>query len=112
KAEWIKFFGALFDKDIKAKETFDKIYSDYEAAKKMASSTVSKPSVITGNIFEGVWYLPKGDSWSSILLADANADYYWKNTSGTGSLALSFEEVFDTAHDVDFWIGAGRYSSL
>lgn len=112
KAEWIKFFGALFDKDDLAKKTFDKILSDYEAAKELASSSTSKPSVITGNIFEDVWYLPKGDSWSSILLADANAYYYWKDTSGTGSLALSFEEVFDTAQDADFWIGAGRYSSL
>ncbi len=112
KAEWIKFFGALFDKDDLAKKTFDKILSDYEAAKELASSSTSKPSVITGNIFEDVWYLPKGDSWSSILLADANAHYYWKDTSGTGSLALSFEEVFDTAQDADFWIGAGRYSSL
>lgn len=112
KAEWIKFFGALFDKDEKAKEVFDTIKSDYEQAKALAQKANLKPSVITGNIYEDVWYLPKGDSWSAEFLADANTNYFWSDTSGTGSLALSFEEVFDTAHDADFWIGAGRYASL
>ena len=112
KAEWIKFFGALYDKDQKAKEIFNSIKSDFESAKELALRTTEKPTVITGNIYENVWYLPKGDSWSAVFLADANTDYFWKNTSGTGSLALSFEEVFDTAQNADFWIGAGNYSSL
>lgn len=112
KAEWIKFFGALYDKDEKAKEIFDKIKSDYEEAKILALSTTEKPSIITGNIYEDVWYLPKGDSWSAVFLESANTEYFWKETSGTGSLALSFEEVFDTAQNADFWIGAGYYSSL
>lgn len=112
KAEWIKFFGALFDKDKKAKEVFDTIQSDYEEAKALAQKVTLNPTVITGNIYEDVWYLPKGDSWSAEFLADANMNYFWSATSGTGSLALSFEEVFDTAHDADFWIGAGSYASL
>ena len=112
KAEWIKFFGALFDKDKKAKEVFDTIQSDYKEAKALAQKATLNPTVITGNIYEDVWYLPKGDSWSAEFLADANMNYFWSATSGTGSLALSFEEVFDTAHDADFWIGAGSYASL
>lgn len=112
KAEWIKFFGALYDKDQEANEIFEKIKSDYEEAKKMASKAAQKPTIITGNIYEDVWYLPKGDSWSAVFLADANTDYFWSETSGTGSLALSFEEVFDLAQDADYWIGAGAYSSL
>ncbi len=112
KAEWIKFFGALFDKDENAKEVFDTIKSDYEQAKALAQKANLKPSVITGNIYEDVWYLPKGDSWSAEFLADANTNYYWSDTSGTGSLALSFEEVFDTAQNADYWIGAGSYTSL
>lgn len=112
KAEWIKFFGALFDKDEKAKEVFNTIKSEYEKAKSLAHKATLKPTVITGNIYEDVWYLPKGDSWSAEFLASANTSYYWSDTSGTGSLALSFEEVFDTAQDADYWIGAGSYASL
>lgn len=112
KAEWIKFFGALYDKDQKAKEVFDNIKSDYENAIELAQKATTKPTVITGNIYEDVWYLPKGDSWSAVFLTQANTEYFWKDTSGTGSLALSFEQVFDTAQNADFWIGAGNYSSL
>jgi len=112
KAEWIKFFGALYDKNLQAKEVFEKIKSDYENAKELASKATARPTVITGNIYEDVWYLPKGDSWSALFLADAHTEYFWKETSGTGSLALSFEEVFDTAQNADFWMGAGIYTSL
>jgi len=112
KAEWIKFFGALYDKNKEAKEIFERIKSQYQVAKELALTSNQKPSILTGNIFEDVWYLPKGDSWSAVFLNDANTQYYWKNTSGTGSLAFSFEEVFDTAQNADFWIGAGIYSSL
>ena len=112
KAEWIKFFGALYDKDQKAKDVFQTIKSDYENAIELAKKTTERPTIITGNMYENVWYLPKGDSWSAVFLAQANTDYYWKETSGTGSLALSFEQVFDKAQNADFWIGAGNYSSL
>lgn len=112
KAEWIKFFGALYDKDQEAKEIFERIKSEYQLAKELALTSTQKPSILTGNIFEDVWYLPKGDSWSAVFLEDANTEYFWKDTSGTGSVALSFEEVFDTAQNADFWIGAGVYTSL
>lgn len=112
KAEWIKFFGALYDKDQEAEKAFENIKSEYEKAKELASKADRKPTVITGNIYEGVWYLPKGDSWSALFLSDAHTEYFWRETSGTGSLALSFEEVFDTAQNADFWIGAGVYTSL
>ena len=112
KAEWIKFFGALYDKDQEAKEIFERIKSEYQLAKELALTSTQKPSILTGNIFEDVWYLPKGDSWSAVFLEDANTEYFWKDTSGTGSLAFSFEQVFDTAQNADFWIGAGIYTSL
>jgi len=112
KAEWIKFFGALYDKDEQASVIFEKIKFDYQNAKELAKKTTSKPIVITGNMYENVWYLPKGDSWSAAFLSDANTEYPWKQTNGMGSLALSFEEVFDKAQNADFWIGVGSYNSL
>jgi len=112
KTEWIKFFGTLYDKDEEAKTIFEQIKLDYQNTRELAKKAVSKPIVITGNMYENVWYLPKGDSWSAIFLSDSNTEYPWSETKGTGSLALSFEEVFDLAQNADFWIGAGTYSSL
>lgn len=112
KAEWIKFFGALYDLDNRASEVFESIKSDYEAAKELAQTATTRPTILSGTLFEGVWYLPKGDSWSSQFLSDANTEYYWKETIGVGSLALSFEEVFAVAQEADYWIGAGIFTSL
>src|SRR5690606_30620598 len=106
------FFGALYDKDQKAQETFENIKSEYKKAKELASKAAVKPTIITGNIYENVWYLPKGDSWSALFLADAHTEYFWKDTSGTGSLALSFGELFVTSQNLDYRIRAEHYTYL
>jgi iron complex transport system substrate-binding protein len=112
KAEWIKFFGALYDKQEKATEIFSKIAKDYLNTIEIAKRATSKPTILAGDIFEGKWYLPSGTSWGSLILKDANSNYLWQETLGTGSLSLSFETVFEKAKDADFWITSGQFSSL
>jgi iron complex transport system substrate-binding protein len=112
KAEWIKFFGALYGKQKQANEIFSKIEKDYLNTVKIAKNAKVKPTVLAGDMFEDRWYLPKGTSWGSILLKEANGNYLWKETSGTGSLSLSFETVYFKAKDADFWITSGQFSTL
>jgi iron complex transport system substrate-binding protein len=112
KAEWIKFFGALYDKQSKANEIFSKIEKDYLNTIKIAKRAALKPTILAGDIFEGKWYLPSGTSWGSLILKEANSNYLWHETKGTGSLSLSFEAVFEKAKDADFWITSGQFSSL
>jgi iron complex transport system substrate-binding protein len=112
KAEWIKFFGALYDKQKQANEIFSKIENDYLKTIEIAKKATSKPTILAGDIFEGKWYLPSGTSWGSLILKQANSNYLWKETSGTGSLSLSFETVFEKAKDADFWITSGQFSTL
>lgn len=112
KAEWIKFFGALYDKNELADSIFNKIEADYLATKKLAKTATKTPTVMAGAMYQDQWFLPKGNSWAAALLADANSEYLWVKTSGTGSLALSFESVLVTAKNADFWIGPAQYSSL
>ena len=112
KAEWIKLFGALYDKQKKADEIFSKIEKDYLKTIDIAKKVVNKPTILAGDIFEGKWYLPSGSSWGSILLKEAGSNYLWKETTGTGSLSLSFELVFEKAKDADFWITSGQFSTL
>lgn len=112
KAEWIKLFGALFDKQEEAETLFSKLVNDYHKTLKIAQRATTKPTVLAGDIYEGKWYLPKGNSWGSLLLKDAQSDYLWADTHGTGSLALSFEAVFEKAKDADIWITSGQYKSL
>lgn len=112
KAEWIKFFGALYGKQEQANKIFSKIENDYLKTIEIAKRATSKPTILAGDIFEGKWYLPSGTSWGSLILKEANSNYLWQETTGTGSLSLSFETVFEKAKDADFWITSGQFSTL
>lgn len=112
KAEWIKFFGALYDKKEKANLEFEAIEDSYNKALKLAKEAEIKPTIFAGSIYEDQWFLPQGDSWAALFLKEANGNYLWSDTEGTGSLALSFETVLDKAKDADFWIGPGQFTSI
>lgn len=112
KAEWIKFFGALYGLEDKAETIFLKIENDYMEAKKLAENAKTKPKVMSGSLYQDVWYMPQGDSWAAWFLRDAQADYLWSGTKGTGSLSLTLETVLDKAEDADIWIGPVEYNSL
>lgn len=112
KAEWIKFFGALYGLENKSNALFSAIALDYKKTLEMAKKTSVKPTIMAGAVYEDQWYLPKGDSWACYFLKDANANYLWNNTRGTGSLSLSFENVLEKAQNADFWIGPGQFTSL
>jgi cobalamin transport system substrate-binding protein len=104
RAEWLKFFGALYDKNATADSLFKSLVSDYNAAKEVAQKASNKPTVLSGIMYKNIWNLPAGDSFVAQFLKDAHTRYYWQNTKGTGSLNLSFETVLNTAQNADFWI--------
>ncbi|RZK06567.1 MAG: ABC transporter substrate-binding protein [Flavobacterium sp.] len=112
KAEWIKFFGYLYGLDEKADQIFSDIEKEYNSTLALAKKATSKPTILAGDMFEGTWYLPKGGSWGSLLLAQAGGNYLWSDSEGTGSLSLSFETVLEKAKEADFWITSGQFSSL
>ena len=112
KAEWIKFFGVLYNKEKEADSIFNKIEKDYLEAKKLAANVENRPTVLSGAMEKDVWYLPNGSSPEAQLLKDANVNYLWSDTTTSGSLALSFEAVFEKAKDADLWISPSYYNSL
>jgi|TARA_R100000479_G_scaffold33554_3_gene14076 iron complex transport system substrate-binding protein len=111
KAEWIKFFGALFNKEQKADSIFREIETNYISAKEKAATASVSPTVLSGAMFKDVWYMPKGDSWAAQFIKDANGTYLWNDTEGTGSLSLNLESVLEKGKDADYWIGPGQFSS-
>ena len=112
KAEWIKFFGILFGKEKEADSIFNQIEKDYLEAKKLAQNVTHRPTILSGALEKDIWYLPSGTSPEAKLLKDANLDYLWNNTQASGSLALSFESVFEKAQNAEIWISPSYYSSL
>ena len=112
KAEWIKLYGALFGKDEKAKELFDKIVSSYNQAKKLVADKPATSTVLYGSMYEDVWYVAKGNSWVAQFMKDAHANYLWADLKGTGSEGLSFEKILVKAKTANFWIASGSFKSL
>ncbi|MBP0903286.1 ABC transporter substrate-binding protein [Mariniflexile gromovii] len=109
KAEWIKFFGVLFNKEKEADSIFNTIEKDYLEAKILAKNAKTKPSILSGAMHNDVWFLPNGNSTEAQLLKDANTNYLWSDSEGTGSLSLNFETVFSKAKDADIWLSPSNY---
>jgi len=112
KAEWIKFFGVLFNKEVKADSIFNAIENDYIKAKQLAKIAIHNPTVLSGAMHKDIWYLPNGTSTEAQFLKDANVNYLWNDTKGNGSLALSFESVFEKAKNADIWLSPSNYPNL
>lgn len=112
RAEWIKFFGALYNKDKEADSIFQSIELQYLEAKKIALKAKSRPKIMSGVLYKDKWNLPAGESFTAQLYKDANVDYLWGASKGQGSLVLSFETVFEKAGKATYWIGSGYYTTL
>ena len=112
KAEWIKFFGALYGLDSKASTIFSEIKKEYTNTLALAKKATLKPTVLSGAMFQDQWYVPQGDSWAALFLKDAHANYLWADSKGTGSLILPFEKILEKAQNAEYWIAPGDFSSL
>ena len=112
KAEWIKFFGVLLDKEMKADSIFSTIETAYLDVKKKAAKAKTKPAILSGALYKDVWYLPTGNSWAAQFIEDANGSYLYKESSGSGSLSLSLESVLEKAQDADIWVAPSQFTSF
>ncbi|MFN6085323.1 MAG: ABC transporter substrate-binding protein, partial [Fluviicola sp.] len=111
KAEWIKFFGALLDKQEMANSYFGEVEKNYlSLQKKLKKSKVSKPKVLVGLMFGDTWNAPAGQSFLARILADSQIDYLYKKEKGTGSLSLSLEKVAVNQANCSIWLDANARS--
>ena len=112
RAEWIKFFGVLYNKEKEADSIFNAIEKNYLDAKRIASSAKNSPSILSGAIMsKDIWNLPAGESFVAQFLKDANTNYLWKTSKGKGSLSISFETALDKGKNAELWIAPGYFKS-
>jgi iron complex transport system substrate-binding protein len=112
RAEWIKFFGAIYDKQQMADSIFTEIEFTYQSLRKLAANRETRPTLFTGVMYGDAWFLPGGQNWASQFYTDAGAEYLWQSDSSSGWLELGFESVFEKAHQADFWIGIATFNTL
>ena len=67
---------------------------------------------MSGIVYGDTWFLPGGENYASQLLHDAGGNYLWSDTPSNGFLELSFESVYEKAHQADLWIGVASFKAL
>jgi iron complex transport system substrate-binding protein len=112
KAEWIKFFGAFYNKEFIADSIFNQVVQAYNSYKNAVDTSISKPLVLTSLPWKDTWYVPGGNSFMATFIKHAGGKYIWSTDNSRESLALSIESVFYEAHEADIWIHTGMAESI
>ena len=112
RTEWIKFIAAFFNKEAEAEKVFDDIVNRYEAMAEKTRTVSRRPTVLSGVAWRGTWYVPGGASYHARFLADAGADYLWRDDTSAGSRPVAIETVFDRAREAEFWVDTKMCASL
>ncbi len=107
RAEWIKVFGAIFNKQAEADSIFSQIATSYTKLASKAMKKQNQPTVFSGIMYGDAWFLPGGSNGSAQLFADAGASYLWNDSDDPGWLELSFESVYEKAGQAEYWLGIG-----
>lgn len=106
RAEWIKFFGLLFDKEAEADSIFSAIEQYYNETKTLAANVGNRPTILSGQDFRGSWSMPGGKSFNAQLYNDAGGDYFYKKDNSKGSITTTIEEALVHFNKADVWLGA------
>jgi len=109
RAEWIKFTAAFTGNLPKADSLFQSIVDSYDSLKALASRVKNRPTVMSDKYFADQWYVPGGQSYMAVMLADAGGEYIWKNDDHRASFPLDVETVLSKASKADFWRIVGSY---
>ena len=103
RAEWMRYYGRLFDCGARADSLFHVVDSTYQSLKRYAASLPLGKSIITERMTGNVWYMPGGKSTIAALIRDAHARYAFADDQHSGSLPLSLEQVIAKAGQSDVW---------
>ena len=112
RAEWIKFMAAFLNKEAMADSIFNVIEHNYQQYQQQAATVSNEPTVLSGVVYGDTWYMPGGKNYAARLIDDAGGQYLWSQDSTRGFLELSFEAVYEKAHQADYWIGVASFESL
>ncbi|MDL2257215.1 ABC transporter substrate-binding protein [Bacteroidales bacterium OttesenSCG-928-I14] len=102
--EWIRFMGLLFEEEELADSLFNETCKRYNYLKELTVEAKNPPCVFTEKRYEGVWYMPGGQSYLANLFKDAGVQYLWKEDTNTGSVSFTFETVLNEAENCDYWL--------
>jgi len=113
KAEWIKVFGALFNRfdqsDRLFKSTVDAYQKKASLVQKMPDSL--RPTVLIGGPVGGIWYAPSPLSYTAELVRDAGGHYIWADQKTNKWFNFSLEEAILQGKNADIWIHPSNFKT-
>lgn len=112
KAEWIKFFGVLYNKENYCDSLYTEIVKEYNNVKSIASSYNNKPTVFTGLPWKDSWFISGGKSYVAHFINDAGGKYVWEKDTSHESFPLNLERVYHMAANADYWINSGNANTM
>ncbi len=112
RAEWLKFGALFFDRGKEASHIFAAMEARYLKLASLTKNINHRPRALTNTPFSGRWNVARGESFAARLLADAGADYIWKDLPGTGSMPMDIEMVYERGAGADFWVNTGIWTTL
>lgn len=103
RAEWLKFVALFFCKEQLADSIFYEVERNYMQIKEVAKTASSRPFVMYGYDYKGVWYLPQDSTYVAQTIRDANAIFKGAG-NGSSSVPKSFEEIYELFHNAEYWL--------
>jgi len=102
RAEWVKMIAPFVGKEKLADSIFNTISLRYKSLQKLSENIKEKPSVFSGKLRSGSWYVPGGKSFYAEYFKDAGAKYIIENDK-QGASPVDFETMYAKAADCDYW---------
>lgn len=94
---------ALFTGQLnKADSIYNHLEIDYMKLKQLTQSVTKRPTVFSGKMKGGAWFVPGGKSFFAHYFRDAGANYVIKNDN-TGALPMDYETIYNMANQADYW---------
>ncbi len=103
RAEWIRFFGILLDRQEMADSLFRAIVHRYEVARDMNQHLGKAPHVLFGSQWEQRWWMPPGNSYMATLINDASGHYWFTDSIAEGNIEVPLEQVLDIGRECQFF---------
>ena len=112
KAEWMVVLSELTDSREKCIEIFSEIPKRYLSLKALTESVGQCPTVMFNMPWNDSWVMPSTKSYMAQLVADAGAEYIYKENSSNSSTPIGLETAYGLIQKADYWINVGSATSL
>ena len=112
KAEWLIAVSELTDSREKGIEVFTEIPKRYQALKTLTESIEQRPTVMFNTPWNDSWVMPSTQSYMAQLVADAGADYIYKENTSNSSSPIGLETAYGLIQKAEYWINVGMASTL